>query len=210
MIWVTFWSICAPCLSRSWTTTRLLSRTACRESKYQNPNMKESFSKIKIQIWEKAFQISKSKYERKQISKSKHERKLNKYQNPNMRKSFSNIKIQMWKKVNIKIQTKRKKTRESLSNIEIQIFFFSRTACREIRYQNPNMFCLSVNIGRNWGWWNWRTSSRSEVAELDHLSWNQDPGAKWAKGCTGIFVTVQKDHPGPVHYYYYYCTCGFE
>ena len=84
MILVTFWSICAPCLSRSWTTTRLLSRTACRESKYQNPNMGESFSKIKIQIWEKAFQISKSKYERKQISKSKHERKLNKYQNPNI------------------------------------------------------------------------------------------------------------------------------
>ena len=102
------------------------------------------------------------------------------------------------------IQYQNPNMRESFSNIKIQIFFFSRTACREIRYQNPNMFCLSVNIGRNWGWWNWRTSSRSEVAELNHLSWNQDPGAKWAKGCTGIFVTVQKDHPGPVHFYY--CT----
>ena len=33
--------------------------------------------------------------------------------------------------------------------------------------------------------------------QLNHLSWTQDPGAKWAKGCTGMIVAAQKDHTGP-------------
>ena len=143
MIWVTFWSICAPCLSRSWTTTRLLSRTACRESKYQNPNMGESFSKIKIQIWEKAFQISKSKYERKLFKVQNPNMREIQYQNPNMRESFSNIKIQIWEKLFKYQNPNMKESKYQNPNQE------KKNKRKLIKYQNPNILFLKNRLQRN-------------------------------------------------------------